>query len=427
MPGRVWLRIAAGIAIAALLPTSPALGQHNPGGSTPPPSTGTPGNPNNTPAINSNTNLNNTQPGDLGQRTVFLTGAVKIEDGTPLPGQVLLERVCGGYRKAEAYTDLKGQFSIQLGQEQAITSDASFEGMTGTPGNSQIYPGVSQTKTTGNPTAQTQTATSSDRTGSNRSLIGCELTAVLPGFRSDAINLSGRRPLDNPDVGTLFLHRLANVEGTTVSATMLAAPKDARKAYDKALEALRKGKPADAWKELEKAVELYPHFAAAWYQLGILREKNQELAVARKSYEQAIAADPQFVSPYLPLTLLEARDKDWQAMVNTTGRLLKLDSVDFPDVYYYSAAANYNLKQLDAAEPNAREAVKLDTAHRNPEANHLLGLILFHKKDYAGAAEQMRSYLELAPNAAEAGEVRVQLADLERRAAAAAGASSERQ
>jgi tetratricopeptide (TPR) repeat protein len=237
---------------------------------------------------------------------------------------------------------------------------------------------------------------------------------VLAGFRSDSVNLAGRRALDNPDVGTIILHRLANVEGSSISVTTLQAPKDARKAYDKAREALHKDKAADAQKDLEKAVNLYPQFAAAWYDLGVLHEKNNNAAEARKSYSQALAADPKFVSPYLPLAILSGADKNWQEMADITARLIKLDAVDFPDAYYYNAAANYNLKKIDEAEASAREALKLDTAHRLPKVEHILGLILYQKNDYVGAAEQMRKYLIDAPNAPDAQQVREQLAELER-------------
>lgn len=348
---------------------------------------------------------------DMGNRGFVLSGKVQMEDGTAPPEQVLIERVCSGHRKAEAYTDLKGRFSFQLGQEQAMTPDASFEGAAGGPG-------VSPAKTGSSAPDQGQLA-GSNRTDANRSLIGCELTASLPGFQSDSINLSGRRMFDNPDVGTIILHRRANVEGSTISATTLQAPKEARKAYDKARDALRKDKTADAQKEFAKAVEIYPQFAAAWYQLGILQEKSNDVAEARKSYSQAIAADPKFVSPYLPLALLAARDRNWQEAASTTDRLLKLDAVDFPEAYYYNAAANYNLKKPDDAEASARQALKLDTAHRFPQAAHILGLILYQKNDYAGAAEQLRNYQQLAPNAPDAEQVKEQLAELERLASQA--------
>jgi tetratricopeptide (TPR) repeat protein len=250
--------------------------------------------------------------------------------------------------------------------------------------------------------------------GNAQSMAGCELRASLAGFRSDVVNLSGRRMFDNPDVGTIVLRRLANVEGTTISMTTLQAPKDARKAYDKAREALRKGKPADAQKELEKAVSAYPQFAAAWYELGLIHEKGNDPGEARKYYAQAMATDAKLVTPYLHLTQLAVRERKWQEAADTSDRAIKLDPVDFPDAYLFNAVANYNLKRFDAAEASARQAQKLDTAHRWPKADHVLGAILYAKKDFTGAAEQLRNYLTFAPDATDAGEVKAQLAEIEK-------------
>ena len=66
------------------------------------------------------------------------------------------------------------------------------------------------------------------------------LRARLAGYRSQTISLANRRPMDPPDVGTILLHRLGASEGSTISAVSLRAPKDAKKAYDKGLDALKK-------------------------------------------------------------------------------------------------------------------------------------------------------------------------------------------
>ena len=237
---------------------------------------------------------------------------------------------------------------------------------------------------------------------------------MLAGFRSDVVNLSGRRLFDNPDVGTVVLHRRSNVEGTTVSATTLMAPKDARKAYDKAREAARKGKTNDAERELDKAVAAYPQFAEAWSSLGVIHEENREMADARRCFSQALAADPKLVTPYLHLARFSLADKNWQDVAATTNRLIKLDPYDFPEAYFYNAAADYNLHKFDAAHASALEAQKLDTAHKFPKVEHLLGLILYQKKDYAGAIEQLHKYLLLSPDSPDVSEVKHQLADLEK-------------
>jgi len=360
--------------------------------------------------------------GDLGTRGIYLSGKVQMEDGSAPPEPVLLERRCGAaYRKAEGYTDSKGRFSFQLGEEQGVLADASFDTVNSNSGASSSTAGNAGTRANNGPGAPLKTTNPSSP---GRSLAGCELTASLAGFRSDAVNLDQHRKLDNPDVGVLILRRLANVEGSSISVTTLRAPKDARKAFDKAREALRKGKSDEAEKQLQKAVELYPQFAEAWFQLGLLQQKGGLATQARSSYEQANAADPKLLSPYLPLARIAVHEKKWEEVADFTARLIKLDAVDFPEAYYYNAAANFRLKKLDDAESSARQSLKLDNAHLFPEAAHILGIILYQKNDYAAAAAQLRDYLQMAPQAPDAAQVKSQLAELERMASTSPAGSA---
>lgn len=347
-------------------------------------------------------------PSDM-PRPVFLQGKVMMDDGTPPPDQVVIERVCNGNPRPEAYTDSKGRFSFQLGQQMGVMADASvssaadagFGGMPGGMGSQGRAGGFGDPR--GGVTEQ--------------QLMGCELRAALPGYRSDVVSLAGRKAFDNPDVGVIILHRLGNVEGTTISATSLNAPKDAKKAYEKGREALKKKKTADARKELEKAVGLYPKYAAAWFELGLAQEAENQVEQARTSYAKALEADAKFINPYLALALIQAKDKKWKEVVDTTDRAIKLNPFDFPQAYFYNSVANFNLGNTEAAEKSAREAQKLDTAHRYPKVEHLLGIILADRREYGAAAEQMRNYLKFAPGAQDAATVRTQLTELEKLAA----------
>ena len=145
---------------------------------------------------------------------------------------------------------------------------------------------------------------------SERDLLGCEIRAVLPGFRSEVVSLASRRSMDNPDVGTIILHRMGHVEGRIISGTSLNAPKDAKKAFEKGQDLVKKKKFDEAAKSFQKAVDLYPKYAAAWFELGRLQEAQNQPDEARKSYEQSTAADPRFISPHLALALAAARVKD---------------------------------------------------------------------------------------------------------------------
>jgi tetratricopeptide (TPR) repeat protein len=345
-------------------------------------------------------------------RPIFLSGKVVLEDGTPPPDPVVIERVCNGVARPEAYTDTKGRFSFQLGQNNAVLADASVGSSAdvfGMPGDAG---GMGRGGGGG--------GFGRNRGVTEQQLMGCEIRAVLPGYRSESVNLVGRRSLDNPDVGTIILRRLGNVEGTTISITSLQAPKDAKKAFEKGRQAARKKKLENAEKEFQKALGIYPKYAAAWFELGLVQEALKRPEEARKSYAQALDADSKFVNPYLQLAAMAANERNWQEVADTTARVVQLNPYEFPQAYFFNSVANYNLGKMDLAEKSAREAQKLDTQHRYPKVNHLLGVIMADRRDYSAAAQHMRDYLKFAPGAQDADTVRKQLGELERLAGPAA-------
>jgi len=385
---------------APAAPSAPAPSAPSPGTTTPSPGrTPTPGR---TPFPNPNEQ--NRFP-EMQQRPIFLSGRVMLDSGGAPPDQVVIERVCNGNPRAEAYTDSKGRFSFQLGQNASMMQDASMGSAdSGIPGfggggrNMGMGPGSSGI--------------------SERDLNGCEIRATMAGYRSDVIPLSGRRMFDNPDLGTIVLHRLGNVEGVTISAISLAAPKDAKKAFDKGHDLLKKKKVPEAQKELEKAVALYPQYATAWFDLGLAKEMQNDVDGARQAYNQAINSDPKFLYPYKQVMGLYMKEQKWPEVAEFSGKLVKLDPVDFPEAHYYNSVANYYLKNFDVAEKSIREVQKLDTRNRMPKSSQLLGAILIEKQDYVGAAEQMKKYLSVLPAGPDADNVKKQLVELERVAGA---------
>jgi len=242
----------------------------------------------------------------------------------------------------------------------------------------------------------------------------CDLRAKLAGYRSQTVSLINHRALDNPDIGTILLHRLGPSVGATVSASDLEVPKDARKAFEKAQESAKKGKTDDAAKNYSKAVELYRPYAAAWYELGKLQAGGGDLYTARGSFNEALKADPKFVPPYVAIADMEIQAKKWREVVDVTDRAAKLDVFDYPQVYFFNAVANYNMKNIDAAEKSVVQAERLDTRHQYPQIYFLLGNIMAIHHDYKGATEKFKTYLKLAPDAEDAATARRQLAQVEK-------------
>ena len=335
---------------------------------------------------------------------VFVSGKVVTNDASELPQNISIVRVCANTRRTVGYTDSKGHFNIRIsgsGPAFGVMGDASESGRPdSTAGPGVFGGGNNQSNATFGQAAQNP-------------LLGCELEVSAPGFRSPAIDLSNHRGLDNADLGTLVIQRIAGVEGTSVSATSYSAPKEAQKAYQKGEQLMQKTRPDLAAKEFEKATAIYPKYAAAWLDLGRARTRLQDDTTAREAFRKAIDADPKLVDSWGELGMVELRQKNWPAAVENLDRALHLNPVEFPHLWFFDAVANFNAKNLDAAEKSAREAVRVDTRHENARADQILGLVLFQKKDLPGAIEALRSYLKYAHEAPDAAQVQAQIAELE--------------
>ena len=361
-----------------------------------------------TPAISTNPQPTTPNASQGTRVSVPISGRVMLDDGGPPPETVLVERICSGNVRAEGYTDHKGYFSIDLGMERGVFQDVSDSGghyndiEPHNPGQSQMSSGLGG-------------AAMSDRRYMN-----CDLRANLPGYRSQVVSLANHGIMDNPDIGTIFLHRLGHAEGRIVSTISLAAPKGARKAFEKGSDLARKNKLEDAMKNYQKADNVYPQYAAAWFELGKLQAAKGQVDAAHQSFDASVEADPKYLSPYLELSRLALGARNWPELADVTGRAVKLDPFDYPQQFFFNSVANFNLQNMDAAEKSAREAQKLDTEHHYPQVSHLLGVILAQRQDYTGAAGAMRNYLKFAPDAADAATVRGQLDQLEKLSAQSA-------
>lgn len=233
----------------------------------------------------------------------------------------------------------------------------------------------------------------------------CSVTIRLKGYRTVEATLR--------QAGVVVLKRIGDNEGSLVSMTALKAPEQAQKAYGKGVAALTDQKWAAAQKNFERAVEIYPDYAGAWSDLGevLLHQSNPEKA--RAAWERAIQADPKYMKPYVQLTRLDLEERRPEDAASLAEKAMATNPVEFPLIYFYSAAANYNLKRFPAAEKSVRRAIELDTRREVPRAEVLLGSVLAAEGDRHGALEHLRKYLEIAPKAPDVAEVTRSIEKLE--------------
>ena len=336
-------------------------------------------------------------------QVMFLLGRISTSDGTPVPNDAMVERICNNKVRQQVYTSPRGDFSMQLGARTGSFVDAS-----------------------GDLGSQTVVANRDSTTGiSKRDLMNCELRASVRGFHSPVISLV---ELDNfggrIDVGNIVVQRGSKPEGTTLSAAAYKAPNEARRAYEKGLAAEKKANLGNARKSFELAVELYPQYASAWFALGNVLQKENHMDGARKAYTQATTIDNTFLPPFLSLASIAYTERNWPVLLTLTDHILEhdplnhaystdyivdLDSVNCTEAYFYNAVANFRLNQFEAAEKSGLKAEHVGLLTHRPQLHLLLGEIFARKNDYANAILQLQTYLELSPQAKNADQVRGQL------------------
>jgi tetratricopeptide (TPR) repeat protein len=331
--------------------------------------------------------------------TAFLSGKVTLDDGSALTEPAAIQLICRGERHTGGYTDRKGSFSFQFADPSSVSAGDLSDAST--------------TMMTRNNSIQEQ-----------RNWRDCELQAVLAGYSSEIIELASRmNTLESVDLGSIPLHRLEHIEGTSISVTSLAAPASAKKALEKARQEEKKGRWAEARKSLEKAVQIYPKYPVAWSELGRVQMRQNDLVSAKKSFEQSLAADSRYVNAYDGLAQLAFRSRQWRQVVEITSKLIALNPVNFPAAYFLSGVAHYSQGDLDAAEKVTRAGVRVDDGHQVPRLQYLLGIILIQKHEYAQASQQIQQYLALVKQPAEIEEAKKELAEIARLTASPSSAA----
>jgi cytochrome c-type biogenesis protein CcmH/NrfG len=340
-------------------------------------------------------------------QTVIVRGKVALEGGIAISEPIAIERVCNGAVRREGYTDFKGNFEFDLGQG-TVSRDATESGRDVFQNSGNRGPTQGQDSDYGlnMPSGNRNTDVS------HPELMGCELRASLPGFKTSSVLIRPDGSSWSLNVGVIVLTRMEGVSVSTVSMTTMNAPAGAKQAYEKSEKAVSNGKFPEAEKELKKALAEYPDFAAAWAMLGEVHRHNSDFPSAKADYLRAISLDAKFVNPYYGMAIISVHEKNWPDVLKYADEVTKMNPVAYPLTVMYSGAANYYLGNLTAAEENLRSFEKMDTGHQHPDSSLLLSNILLAKHDYNGAAKALEEFLKAAPNVANAEDIKKQIKDL---------------
>ena len=299
---------------------------------------------------------------------VIVRGTVTMEDGSPPPFTVSVERVCSDILgdTPGPLTNKKGEWVWRIEfdafRPRSCVLRASHEGYS---------------------------STTTDE--SNLNLTSRDTTITVPPLVLIA------------NVADPYEIRVATGD----------VPHKAKAPFEKAMKALDAHHLDEAATDLQAAVEAVPKFAEGWHGLGVTYDVAGKPDQARDAYQHAIEADPKDLAPYVNLTRLCLKTKDWSCALKTADDEIKLDGKHvYPEIYIHRAVAQYQQKDLAAAQTSVEEAIRLDPKHKKPRAEYVLGRILEAKGDLNGARQHMMKYLELEPTTKDAEAVQAHLLGL---------------
>jgi tetratricopeptide (TPR) repeat protein len=111
----------------------------------------------------------------------------------------------------------------------------------------------------------------------------------------------------------------------TVSAYDLNIPKKAREEFTKGAESMQRTEWKKASAHLDKAVSIYPQYAAAYNNLGVVSMRLSDTVKAKASFQKAIDLNDTNGSAYLNLGRLYLMDRNFDEAARLIGKSLTMD------------------------------------------------------------------------------------------------------
>ena len=214
------------------------------------------------------------------------------------------------------------------------------------------------------------------------------------------------------------IYREASPGGRTVRVDIFMRPKEnfgsvnreAVDAYKKAQELDRAGDSKKAIEQLNKALAIYPKFGPALNLLGVQYLKSGEVDKAAETLDAAVKIAPEEFLPRLNYGIALLNQKKFDLAVQELKTAVAKNNAA-PTAHMYLGIALVNLKQFEEAENELLAAVNTNS-NEVAQAHRYLGGIYWSKRDYKRAADELETYLRLAPKAADAERTKAAIKDL---------------
>ncbi len=195
-------------------------------------------------------------------------------------------------------------------------------------------------------------------------------------------------------------------------AELQEVPKPARKLYEQGLKRVRENKPAEAIKQLDEALKVFPEYLLALNKMGeqyVLLEQTQQ---AQTTFERAISVNGKYPLARINLGMLFFKARKYPAAIEQLEAAIHSDE-DYPMAHLYLGLSLMEKDQpeVDRAEKELLRAVEAGGKDLSYVRLYLFNLNL-RRQSLDKALVHLEAYLKESPDAPNAPQVRETLAKL---------------
>jgi len=224
--------------------------------------------------------------------------------------------------------------------------------------------------------------------------------ASMEGYRPSSKQVRTRLGLWVEANMTLFLEGASGFASTGPKSDEEQAIEE----FNGALLMIEEGKPQEALAALDRAIELDDMIYEPWQTKGQVYFEQGEYDKAKKMFDGAMDMGSTDPSNYFFLSEIYKNKGNAKKAEEYSQRYLDeaADNVNV-DVLFNMAAKALNENDDAGAKEYLQQIVLADSEYA--DAYRELGYILIREGDFPGAKEHFQKYLDLSPDAADAGEI----------------------
>ena len=203
----------------------------------------------------------------------------------------------------------------------------------------------------------------------------------------------------------------SNAKGaSTIAAQDINIPENAVREFNKAIDLMNRQEWKKAIERLTRAVALYPHYAAAWNNLGAAYAHLGDRPHEQEALEKAVSLNDHLAPAFVNLARLAIADRN---MGRAETLLDKASSADPANAQTLTLLANVELLQqhYDQAIAACRKVHSLPGSHA--VAHYIAAHALEHEKNFSAAEAEFQTFLKEEPTGERAKAVRKQLSNLQ--------------